>query len=398
MFKKIKEGLYSVGILNPNLRVFDIVMRTDFGTSYNSYIVKGSEKTALIETCHARFFDQYLENIREVCPLEEIDYIVLNHTEPDHSGVLDKLMQLIPGAQIFASPAAGIYLKNITNNPQLSVTCVKDGETLSLGDKTLSFINAPFLHWPDSMFTYVKEDSALFSCDFFGSHYCEPAVLDTKIAYSDCYFSALENYYTAIFGPFPSFVRKGLEKISGLTIDTVCTSHGPVLTKNGLVEQVLELYKKWSVEHPVSKHIPIFYCSAYGCTKSLAESIQKGILSVKSDHTVELYNIIDHDMAALSDILHSSAAFLIGSPTLNKDAVPPVWMLLSHMDAINIQKKPCATFGSFGWSGEAVPMITERLRSLKLKVFDESFRVNFVPSDTELSDAVAFGKRFAESL
>ena len=171
---KITEGIYSVGIMNPNMRVFDIVMKTDSGTSYNSYLVRGSEKTALIETCHESFFEEYLENIKEVCKFEEIDYIVMNHNEPDHSGSLAKLLELMPNAQLIASIAGANYLKNITNRCDLDIHKVKDGEVLDLGGLSLTFLSAPNLHWPDSMFTWVKEANTLFTCDFLGCHYCEP--------------------------------------------------------------------------------------------------------------------------------------------------------------------------------------------------------------------------------
>ena len=261
---KITEGIYSVGIQNPNMRVFDIVMKTDSGTTYNSYLVRGSEKTALIETCHEGFFEQYLENIHEVCPLEEIDYIIMNHNEPDHSGSLAKLLELMPNAKVLASQAGSMYIRNITNRSDLEVQKVKDGETLDLGNRMLTFLFAPNLHWPDSMFTWVEDAKTLFTCDFLGCHYCEPYTFDYNIAYPKAYDAALELYYAAIFGPFGSFVRKGLEKIKALPTapEFVCTSHGPVLTKECRLPQVLACYEQWSA--PVVNEvplIPIFYCS-----------------------------------------------------------------------------------------------------------------------------------------
>ena len=213
---KLTDGIYSVGIQNPNMRVFDIVMQTDSGTTYNSYIVRGSEKTALIETCHEGFFEQYVQNIQEVCDPKEIDYIVMNHNEPDHSGAMAKLLELMPNAKLVASIAGANYLRNITNRCDLDVHKVKDGEEIDLGGKTLTFISAPNLHWPDSMFTYVKEDNVLFTCDFLGCHYCEPYTFDYNVSYPKAYDAALKLYYGAIFGPFASYVRKGLEKITAL--------------------------------------------------------------------------------------------------------------------------------------------------------------------------------------
>ncbi|WP_343208195.1 FprA family A-type flavoprotein [Anaerolentibacter hominis] len=398
--QKVSETVYSVGILNPAMRIFDVVMKTEYGTSYNSYIVKGSEKIALIETCHHTFWKQYLENIREVCEPEQIDYIILNHCEPDHSGALRELLSVCTNAQIYVSQAGSIYLKNITNRVDLPLTVAKDGASLDLGGgNVLRFIAAPFLHWPDSMFTWMESENMLFSCDFFGSHYCEPHLFDYNIAYPDKYKSAMKNYYDAIFGPFKPYVLKGLDKIKDLDIETVCSSHGPVLTRGNYLEYVRDQYARWS-EPSVNevKTVPLFYCSAYGNTGEIAKAIQKGILSVIPDANVEIYDINEHDMGTLQAVLNSSDAFGIGSPTINSDAVGPVWNLLSHVDAINNRKKPVIVFGSYGWSGEAVPNLTDRLKGLKTNVFGDGLKIPFVPSEEELKKAEEFGAEFAKTL
>lgn len=396
---KIAQGIYAVGLQNPNMRVFDIVMKTDSGTTYNSYLVQGSQKTALIETCHDAFFEQYLENIRQVTDLQKIDYIILNHNEPDHSGALAKVLGALPNAKVVASQAGALYLKNITNTPDLEILKVKDGDTLDLGGRVLKFISAPFLHWPDSMFTWVEDAKALFTCDFFGCHYCEPYVFDRNVAYPNAYETALQLYYQAIFGPFAPYVRSGLDKVRDLPLEVICPSHGPVLTKGCRLEQVLERYQAWSQPHqPQAPTIPIFYCSAYGNTKLIAQAIREGILSVKGEAQVEAFDIIEHDMAQLQEKLNQSTAFAIGTPTLNRDAVPPVWVLLSGVDAVNCAKKPCLVFGSHGWSGEGVPNIKARLEGLKMKVFGDGFKVVFVPSQQDLEAARELGEQFAKSL
>lgn len=395
---KIADGIYSVGIANPNMRVFDIVMSTESGTSYNSYLVQGTEKTALIETSHADFFDLYLNNIKEVVDLEEINYIVLNHNEPDHSGALAQLMEAMPNAQVVASQAGALYLKNITNCPDINIQKVKDGDSIDLGGKKLQFISAPFLHWPDSMFTWVEESKTLFTCDFFGCHYCEPYVFDHYIAYPAAYETALKLYYDAIFGPFGPYVKKGLEKIKELDIQTVCSSHGPVLTKKGKLDHVMEQYQVWSEPFKNAvPTIPVFYCSAYGNTGRIADSIRQGILDVIPNADTQTFDIIENDMADLHARLNHSTAFAVGSPTLNKDAVPPVWALLSGIDAINCGKKPCLLFGSYGWSGEAIPLLKSRLEGLKCNIFGDGFKVLFVPSEKDLQDARQLGQEFARS-
>ncbi|WRS28835.1 FprA family A-type flavoprotein [Oscillospiraceae bacterium MB08-C2-2] len=396
---EITKGIFSVGVLNPNLRVFDVIMKTDYGTSYNSYLVKGSEKTALIETAHRDFWQYYLDNVGEIADISTIDYVVMNHNEPDHSGCIARLVELNPNITVIASQAGAIYLKNIVNNPQLKVQVAKDGDSISLGDKTLQFINAPFLHWPDSMFTWVPEDKLLFSCDFLGCHYCEPQMKDTRVTYEDKYWDAFAYYYAAIFGPFKPYVIKGLDKIKDLELEFVCTSHGPVLTKEGVIAEAMKLYRQWSTPDPRSqKQIPIFYCTAYGNTKALACAVGEGIRQVLPDAAVELLDIIDHDIDELGQRLNGSDAFLVGTPTINKDAVPPVWQLLSHVDAVNIAKRPVAVFGSFGWSGEGTPNVAARLASLKTNVFEEPLKVAFVPTEKDLETAREFGVRFAQSL
>lgn len=399
MKHEITNGVYEVGVLNPNMRIFDIVMKTEYGTSYNAYLVKGTEKTALIETVHHTFFDYYRKNIEEVAEIDKIDYLVMNHNEPDHSGSIEKLLELNPNMQIVVSQAGSIYLKNIVRKPDMNIRTVKEGDTLELGGKTLNFISAPFLHWPDSIFSYMPQEKVLFCCDFLGAHYCEPQMWDTKITYMDSYLQSLKGYYDAIFGPFAMYVRAGLSKIKDLDIEYVCNGHGPVLTKKGLLQKVIERYGEWSAEKENGeKTIPIFYCSAYGYTKALAESIAEGIRETLPDANVDCYDVNDYPLDVLGAKLNKSDAFLVGSPTINRDAVPPIWNLLSHIDAINIAKRPVAVFGSFGWSGEAVPNLAKRLEGLKCNLFDEGLKINFRPAEEEKEKAKAYGKAFAEQL
>lgn len=396
---KITDSLFYVGILNPALRVFDIVMETAYGTSYNSYILKGREKTVLVESCHKTFFEQYLKNIREVCDPSEIDYIVLNHNEPDHTGCVARLLDYAPNAEILISQAGSIYLKNIMNRSNVKIRVMKDGEQIDIGGKTLRFISAPFLHWPDSMFTWVEEEKTLFSCDFLGAHFCEPYTFDFNIVYPEKYEDGFRNYYNAIFHPFKPYVLSGLEKIKDLDIRYVCNSHGPVLTKGCRLEYALEQYRAWSQPHKNERlTVPVFYASAYGNTRDVAAAIRDGILETHPQADVGLFDVIEHDMGELAEKLNASDAFAVGSPTINGDAVPPVWMLLSHVDALNNRKKPVCVFGSFGWSGEAVPNLTARLTGLKMNVFASGLKVPFVPAETDLDNARKFGKEFAETL
>jgi flavorubredoxin len=396
MSLEIKKDIYYVGALNPNLRIFDIIMKTEFGTTYNAYLIKG-KKTALIETVHTRFFDNFLANIQEIIDVKNIDYVVLNHTEPDHSGSLKTLIEKNPDITIVSSRAGNMYLKSITNR-EINGLIVKDGDVIDLGGKTLKFINAPFLHWPDSMFTYVEEDGVLFTCDVLGCHYCEPYILDTKIAYEDCYNEAFKYYYEAIFSPFKQHVISGLDKIRDLKFDMVCPSHGPVLTEK--IETSISKYREWSLEtkkdsSKLKVYIP--YVSAYGCTEKMACELKKAIQ--ESDNIeVEMVDVIYEDISKIKENIEKADGILIGSPTINRDALKPIWDVLSVIEVNKNQGKLCGVFGSYGWSGEAVKMIIERAKGLRLKVYGEGIRSNFVPSEEELNDVYEYGKGFAAEL
>ncbi len=397
---QVKPGVYSIGALNPAMRVFDIVMKTDYGTSYNSYLVRGSEKTALIDACHKSFLPQYLDNIRQVCDPKEISVIVLNHNEPDHTGALASLLEEVGDVTIYTTQAGSLYVKAITNRTDLNLKVVKDGDTVDLGGKTLRFIPAPFLHWPDSMFTYLPEDRLVFTCDFLGSHYCEPYLWDYRMAYPQKYEEAFLGYYQAIFGPFKKYVLAGLGKLAALDYDMALTSHGPVLTREqgGYLDYALEKYRLWSTpEKREKKLVPVFYTSAYGNTRKVAKKVAEGILSVM-DADVELYDIIDHDLCKLAELLNECDGFAIGTPTINRDAVPPVWQLLSCFDAIGSAKRPCVVFGSYGWSGEGVPNVCARLTSLKCALAAEGLKVNFVPTAEDLDKAFALGEALGKAI
>ncbi len=394
---KLKEGIYSVGVLNPNLRVFDIIMKTDYGTTYNAYIVKGKDKTALIDVSHAKYFEEFALNVEEVCSLSDIDYIIINHTEPDHSGALSQLLDKAVNATVLGSAAAGIYLKEITNR-DMNFKVVKDNETLDLGGRTLKFISAPFLHWPDTMFTLVENEGVVFTCDFFGCHYCEPRMIDKFITYKEKYDDALKYYYSAIFGPFAPYVRSGLAKIDKMEFDYVCTSHGPILTKE-VFPEVKAKYVEWSRERKNEKKtVEIFYVSAYGYTRRLAQEIKKGIESSLEGGVVNIYDVIEHDMGALAAKLAASDGFLVGTPTINKDMVAPITNLLSHVDPISNKGKKCGVFGSYGWSGEGIGNAVSRLKALSLCVQEDTMKCKFAPSTKDLEDAFNFGAEFGGTI
>ena len=236
---KLREGIWSVGILNPALRVFDIVMESKYGTSYNAYLLTG-EKNVLIETVHLDYWDEFVSNVEEVLPLEQVDYLIMNHTEPDHSGSVARLLERCPNLTVLCTTSAKKFLTAIANRA-LPCRVVKDGDTLDLGNKVLHFLTAPLLHWPDSMFTWDPVDRTLFTCDFLGAHVCEPTMKDTGIrpVYRNAYEGELRYYFDCIFGPFKPSVLAGLDKMPA-EAELVCPSHGPCLTDRiGEIEGIL---------------------------------------------------------------------------------------------------------------------------------------------------------------
>jgi len=391
---EIKKDVFWVGALDPNLRIFDIVMYTPYGTTYNSYVVKGSEKTAIFETVKVQFFDEYIERLKSFnVDVEGIDYIIVNHTEPDHAGSVAKLLNIAKGAKVVGSPAAIKFLKAIANREFEFIT-VGNGDSLDLGNKTLKFISAPFLHWPDSIYTYLVEDEILFTCDSFGCHYSKENIFDDEIENKEEYLDALKYYYDCIMSPFAPYVLQAIEKIKDLKIQYICDGHGPILRENP--QKIIELYKKWSTPKPKNpdiKKVSIAYVSAYGYTKEMAEKIAEGINS-KENFEVESFDITYSKMEDVIASMDGADGMLFGSPTINGDALKPVWDVLTTLNPIVHGKRPAAAFGSYGWSGEAVKFLEERLKQLKF-ITIPGLKINFKPSDLELSECFKFGERFA---
>ena len=389
---KLKENIYWVGSLDPELDVFDIVMHTEFGTSYNSFVIKGSEKTALIETVKLRCFDDYIEKLKEVnIDATNVDYIILNHTEPDHSGSIEKLIKMNPNIQLVGSKQAIEFMKHISNTEFKSIV-VKNDDELSLGDKTFKFIDAKFLHWPDTMFSYLKEDKVLFTCDAFGAHYSLDTVLQSTIVNKDDYMGAFKYYFDNILGPFKSFFLQAIGRIENLDIDMVCTGHGPILDEDPW--KIINLSKEYSIEKKSTdkKLVVIPYVSAYGYTKELAEVIGNGIKEAGIE--VELYDMVYTDEKKVLDRIYLADGVLFGSPTMVGEALEPIWGLLIKMFPPMYRGKHASAFGSYGWSGEAVPNIMQRIKQIRMKPFKEGLKIRFKPSEEQLKTAYEFGVEF----
>ena len=388
-----KENIWYVGVQDPGLRVFDIIMHSDHGTSYNSYIVKGTEKTVLFETSKEPFFEEFLANIREVCDPASLDYIVVNHTEPDHTGSMKRLLELAPGATVLGSGTALTFLKEIVNGPFPS-RAVTEKDEIDLGGLTMKFLSVPMLHWPDSMYTYIPELKALFTCDSFGCHYADPRVFNDLI--DGDFTPAYKYYFDHIIGPFKDpFMRSALDKIGSLPVEFVGNGHGPVLRSG--VQKYFDMYRTWCrPEQRPEKVVAVAYVSAYGYTRRLAEHIRDGLK--EGGVRVEMYDLVSDDTAAAKAAVAAADGFLLGSPTLVGDALPPVYEMFLGLNPIIHKGKPAGAFGSYGWSGEAVPNLTARMQQLRLSLPLEGMRVRFCPTQEDLAAAVQFGRDFAKAV
>jgi NADH oxidase (H2O-forming) len=383
-----------IGILDYDIKTFDIVMETKFGTTYNSYFIN-AQKKALVEVAKEKFSETYIKKIKEVTDPSEIEYIILDHTEPDHSGSLSIILDLAPDATIVGSGNAIRYLEDIVNKPFKSQV-VKDGDTLDLGNKTLRFVSAPNLHWPDSMFTYLVEDKILFTCDVFGAHYCTEDIFSD---FSKDHSEAYKYYFDVIMRPYSRFMLKAIEKIRPLEIKAICPGHGPVHIDH--VKKAIDLSEKYSEEYMniISEknkmNILIAYVSAYGYTRDAANLIAEGILETEG-LTVDVTDIESISLDDLESKLINCDGMLVGSPTINQNTLLPVYKLFALINPIRDKGKLAGSFGSYGWSGESPNIILENFRMLKLKIFEDTAAFKFSPDKNKTEFLKEFGRKFAK--
>lgn len=387
----LRKNFYWTGILDEGLRVFDIIMETEFGTTYNSYVYKAGEQVILFETVKGKFFEEYRRELEALTDVRNIDYLVLNHTEPDHAGSVERLLELNPQMKILATGTAITFLKHIVNRDFCSIA-VKDGQEMKISGITLRFLHVPNLHWPDTMYTYLEEEQALVTCDSFGAHYAFSEILSSKLKNQADYWKAVRYYFDGIISPFKPFMKKALERIEGMDITMICTGHGPVLDTG--IEQMLNVYKGWcDTTNPNDKKtVVIPYVSAYGYTRQLAEQIEKGIRE-SGELEVRMFDMVEADAQKVLEEINFADGILFGTPTILGEALKPVWELVISMVPPVHRKKLAGAFGSYGWSGEAVPHITERLRQLSMRV-EEGFSVRLKPDETDLLNAYEYGYRF----
>lgn len=390
----VSEDVSWIGVLDYELITFDIVMETKYGTTYNSYFIN-ADKKAVIDTVKEKYWPEFKEKLLALCHPEEIEYIVCSHTEPDHSGSLMHLLEIAPNATVVGSGQALTYLGEMMTSPFKSLK-VRDGDFIDLGNKKLRVIGAPNLHWPDTIYSYLEEDGLLFTCDSFGAHFADERMFDDLIGdYND----AFDYYFNVILKPFSKFMLKALEKIKTLPLEMICPGHGPILRSGWKekIERSFKLASRYLEDINKGNRILVAYVSAYGYTREMALHVAEGIR--KSEKcTVELVDIENILLGDLEEHVVRADGILVGSPTINQNTLLPVYRLFSVINPIRDKGKPAAAFGSFGWSGEAVKMIEDHLRNLKLKIVGQGNTARFHPSAKDAERLVSFGEEFVQAL
>jgi flavorubredoxin len=388
---KIADGVYDVGVIDWNIRDFH-GYSTDRGTSYNAYLVI-DEKVALIDTVKAPFADQLIGNISQIIDPGKIDVVVSNHTEMDHSGSLPRIMHRVgEDKPLYCSKMGARNLASHFPNPW-NFHPVKEGETLSLGRRTLTFMETRMIHWPDSMFTYLNEDRILFSSDGFGQHYAGFEKFDDQ-AGADIIQQA-KKYYANILMLYAPRILKLIEKVvaSGIRIDMICPDHGVIWRKDPA--RIIEAYLKWSRQEPEKKAV-VVYDTMWKSTETMANAIAEGISStgvrVKPIHIRS-----SHRSDIMTDVL-DAAAVVVGSPTLNNQMFPTVADVLTYMKGLKPVNKIGGAFGSYGWSGESVKQVAAELAAMKFEMIEAGPRLQYVPDGDGIAACIEYGKKIGDAV
>ncbi len=395
MGKKITDKVTWVGKVDWELKRFHgDELSTSRGSSYNAYLVR-DEKVALIDTVWKPYDKEFVSRLKQEIDLKQIDYIVMNHNEIDHSGALPELMREIPSTPIYCTKKGEAIIRGHYHEDWNFVT-VKTGDTLSLGNTTLTFVEAPMLHWPDTMVTYMDSDQILFSNDIFGQHYASESLYDDAVEYADLMREA-EKYYANIINLYsPLAARKINELLKlNLPIKMICPSHGVIWKTNP--SAIVEQYLKWADAYQENQ-ITIVYDTMWQSTRLMAEAIAQGIEEQDHDVTVKVMNASKDDKNDILTEIFQSKAVLVGSPTINYGYSFAIAGLLEMAKGLKFKKKKAAAFGSYGWSGEASKQIAAHLAEAGFEVVDEGVKLLWVPDEDGLKQCVEYGKRFADAV
>jgi flavorubredoxin len=388
---EVAKGIYWVGAMDWNIRDFH-GYSTKLGTTYNAFLIV-DDKITLVDTVKKEFADELIDRISQIVDPKKIDYVVSNHTEMDHSGGLARVMHRIGEEKPVYCSKTGY--KNLTKHFQQkwNYQPVEDGGQLNIGKRTLVFMETRMLHWPDSMFTYAKEDKILFSSDGFGQHYAGLERFDDQIG--DAIMPHAKKYFANILLPYAPLVLKLVEKVKsmGLAIDMILPDHGVMWRKDPM--KIVKAYVEWSEQKPKRKAL-VIYDTMWHSTQSMAEAIVEA-LGQEGVDAKPMHLRTWHRSDIMTEVL-DAGAIILGSPTLNNNLFPTVSDFLTYLKGLKPQNKVAAAFGSYGWSGEAVKMITKELEEMKFKVVDPGVKVQFVPDQEALEACRELGKKIAKEL
>jgi flavorubredoxin len=389
---RVKNNVFWVGKTDWELRKFHgDEYSTHRGSTYNSYLVRES-KIALIDTVWAPYAEEFVDNLAREVDLARIDYVVANHAEIDHSGALPELMRRIPGKPIFCT-ANGVKSLKGHYHQDWDFHVVKTGDTLNLGEKKLIFVEAPMLHWPDSMFCYLTGDNILFSNDAFGQHYASESLFNDTVDQAELWYECLK-YYANILTPFSSLVLKKIKEVLALNlpVDMICTSHGVIWRDKPV--QIVEKYLKWADRYQENQ-VTLIYDTMWNGTRVLAEKIGEGIRATDDEVTVKLFNVAKTDKNDIITEIFKSKALVVGSPTINRGILTAMTAILHEIQGLKFGNKKAAVFGCYGWSGEGNRILAENLKASGFTVIGEGFKALWKPDDTVMAEAIDFGKKLA---
>jgi len=392
---KLTDTVTWVGKIDWELRSFHgEEYSTHRGSSYNSYLIK-DEKTVLIDTVWQPFSKEFIANLKKEVDLDKIDYIIMNHSESDHSGALVDLMKEIPNTPIYCTKSGAKLLKGHYHMDWNFVE-VKTGDTLDIGKNKLTFVEAKMLHWPDTMFTYLSGENILFSNDAFGQHFASELMYNDKVDEAELYQEAIK-YYANILTPFNKLVVKKIEEVLSfnLPLNMICPSHGIIWRDNPV--QIVNKYMEWAKDY-TENQVTIIYDTMWNGTRRMAEAIAEGIKEANKDITIKIFNSSKGDKNDIVTEVFKSKAVLVGSSTINKGILSSTAAILEMIKGLELKGKSAAAFGSYGWSGECLKLINEELTKSKITLVDDGIKILWNPCEESLEQCRAYGREFATKL
>ena len=388
----LKEGVYWVGAIDWNVREFH-GYSTSRGTTYNAYLVKG-KRVALVDTVKAEFFPEMMARIESVVNPEDIDYLIVNHLEMDHSGGLPAFMERVPKAQLVATDHGikGMARHYRQGFPTIKV---KTGDSIQLGGKTLQFLEAYMLHWPDSMFTYVPEDHLLLPNDGFGQHFASSQRFDDELPNLEFVMDEAAKYFANILMPLAPLIPPLLKKVEkmGLQIEMIAPSHGIIWRSN--LERILQAYGDWSKGVAEDRAL-IIYDSMWGSTERMARAVSAGMTGAGLQNKL-IHVRRNHYSDIIKEVL-TAKVLVIGSPTINEGIFPSVEQVLYYLKGLRPLKKKGAVFGSYGWGGEAIKAMEEQLKAMGVEILEPGLGVMYVPGEEDIDNCARFGEAIAQGV